>query len=158
MQNPFCTPILCATSMESAKHSWGPSKVWEMEEQGEFYVWGTGVEISNFIQGNKPPLPTPGRVCGTGEMNGNKPWQTDKIRSSVVDTRRCPWWGPNPQSLDLESSPVWWLKKIVIKNHNKTCNVTLVTYPEVLEFDTQMRLSCDRISMTLELCCLLVGC
>ena len=65
--------------------------VWEMEEQGEFYVWGTGVEISNFIQGNKerPPLPTPGRVCG--KMNGNKPWQTDKIRSSVVDTRQCPW-------------------------------------------------------------------
>ena len=27
--------------------------VWEMEEQGEFYVWGTGVGISNFIQGNK---------------------------------------------------------------------------------------------------------
>ena len=22
--------------------------VWEMEEQGEFYVWGTGVGISNF--------------------------------------------------------------------------------------------------------------
>ena len=65
--------------------------VWEMEDQGDFYVWGTGVEISNFIQGNKerPPLLTPGRVCG--EMNGNKPWQTDKIRSSVVDTRQCPW-------------------------------------------------------------------
>ena len=25
---------------------------WEIEEQGEFYVWGTGLEISNFIQGN----------------------------------------------------------------------------------------------------------
>ena len=27
--------------------------VWEMEEQGKFYVWGTGVGISNFIQGNR---------------------------------------------------------------------------------------------------------
>ena len=31
--------------------------VWEMEEQGEFYVWGTGVGISNFIQGNKETAP-----------------------------------------------------------------------------------------------------
>ena len=59
--------------------------VWEMGEQAEFYVWRTGVGISNFIQGNKDtaPQPTPGRVCG--EMNGNKPWQTDKFRSSVVE-------------------------------------------------------------------------
>ena len=59
--------------------------VWEMGEQAEFYVWGTGVGISNFIQGNKDtaPLTNPGRVCW--EMNGNKPWQIDKIRSSVVE-------------------------------------------------------------------------
>ena len=38
----------------------------------------------------------------------------------------------------------------VVKNQNKTCNVTLVTYQGVLEFDPQMRLSCD--FMTLELC------
>ena len=31
--------------------------VWEMEEQGEFYVWGTGVGISNFIQVNKETAP-----------------------------------------------------------------------------------------------------
>ena len=31
--------------------------VWEMEEQGKFYVWGTGVGISNFIQGNKKQPP-----------------------------------------------------------------------------------------------------
>ena len=41
-----------------------------------------------------------------------------------------------------------------VKNQNKACNVTLVTYPGVLEFDPQMRLSCDRVSMTLELSCL----
>ena len=32
--------------------------VWEMEEQGEFYVWGTGVGISNFIQVNKETAPS----------------------------------------------------------------------------------------------------
>ena len=31
--------------------------VWEMEEQGKFYVWGKGVGISNFIQGNKKTAP-----------------------------------------------------------------------------------------------------
>ena len=31
--------------------------VWEMEEQGKCYVSGTGVGISNFIQGNKKTAP-----------------------------------------------------------------------------------------------------
>ena len=31
--------------------------VWEIEEQGKFYVWGTEVGISNFIQGNKKTAP-----------------------------------------------------------------------------------------------------
>ena len=53
--------------------------VWEMEEQGEFYVWGTG--ISNFFQGNKEtaphPQPNPGRVCG--EMNWTNPGRQIKL-------------------------------------------------------------------------------
>ena len=43
--------------MESAKHSWGPSRGLGDEEQGKFYVWGTGVGISNFIQVNKQTAP-----------------------------------------------------------------------------------------------------
>ena len=97
-------------------------------------------------------------------MNGNKPCQTDKIRSSVVDTRQLDS-APgaqthNPSILNLAPSGDLKIVQCVVKNQNKTCNVTvtLVTYPGVLEFDPWMRLSCDGVSMTLKLCCLLVRC
>ena len=38
--------------------------VWEMEEQGKFYVWGTGVGISNFIQVNKETAHPPNQPLG----------------------------------------------------------------------------------------------
>ena len=57
--------------------------VWEMEEQG------TGVGISNFIQGNKKTAPLTNPWEGLWGDEWEQPCQTDKIRSSVVDTRQC---------------------------------------------------------------------
>ena len=48
-----------------------------MEEQGEFYVWGTGVGISNFIQGNKETVQLTNPWAG---LWGDEFRQTDYVR------------------------------------------------------------------------------